>query len=439
MHCTLACACAERSFRVAVSNLNRFKNRYQDVIPFDQARVVLSKENMYPAYEKPEDLIAKAESSLNSNSDSASERESAEATATARQLFERAKFFSDYVNASPVAYPPARREYILTQGPVASTTPDFWEMIWEQRCSVIVMLNNLVEKGMSKCYPYYPTLEHKGQRLHYLSDSRAYVIPAVESSGPADDQPLAEFYLPDLCLRVQLMSETVHSSYTLRRLRLLHLPHSFLSSIPLWSSATDETASNQLLADLLADAQWKSSAEVREVHHFHYRVWADFSVPDVPSFLNLLLAVRRTRVFENGTSIAMHCSAGIGRSGTFALVDSALHIVEQQRTLDAVDMRRLLLTLRTYRMGLVQTPDQLRFCYTSVIEGGRLILSALESADPATPVDEVVNALDCEALLREPSQPAAVTDENNHSPPASVTPRSTHSGTFVQCIVHCAL
>lgn len=41
----------------------------------------------------------------------------------------------------------------------------------------------------------------------------------------------------------------------------------------------------------------------------------------------------------------------------------------------SVDIQKVLLDMREYRMGLIQTPDQLRFSYMAVIEGGRLILT----------------------------------------------------------------
>uniref|UniRef100_A0A1X7T8N4 protein-tyrosine-phosphatase n=1 Tax=Amphimedon queenslandica TaxID=400682 RepID=A0A1X7T8N4_AMPQE len=49
-----------------------------------------------------------------------------------------------------------KRSYILTQGPLPHTCDHFWQMVWEQNCKGILMLNKCIERGMNKCYPYWP-------------------------------------------------------------------------------------------------------------------------------------------------------------------------------------------------------------------------------------------------------------------------------------------
>lgn len=53
----------------------------------------------------------------------------------------------------------ANKYYIGCQAPMESTVSDFWRMIWEQQCKVIIMLTDLVENGVEKCTEYIPPLE----------------------------------------------------------------------------------------------------------------------------------------------------------------------------------------------------------------------------------------------------------------------------------------
>lgn len=72
-----------------------------------------------------------------------------------------------------------------------------------------------------------------------------------------------------------------------------------------------------------------STDESRQIIQFHYTTWPDFGVPRSPlAFLKFLRDVRQSDAFgfQYGPPI-VHCSAGIGRSGTFCLVDSCLILV----------------------------------------------------------------------------------------------------------------
>jgi protein tyrosine phosphatase len=88
------------------------KNRYQDILPYDSTRV---------------------------------------------QLLD--SMTGDYINASFVdmAVPDGSvNRYIATQGPLSSTCDDFWQMVWEQNCSLIIMVTPLIEAGRVKCHKYWP-------------------------------------------------------------------------------------------------------------------------------------------------------------------------------------------------------------------------------------------------------------------------------------------
>lgn len=105
------------------------------------------------------------------------------------------------------------------------------------------------------------------------------------------------------------------------------------------SNAATLTSSFQTAKNLSWQAhckKWRKSSfllsqtgEKREICHFHYTTWPDFGVPESPaSFLNFLFKVRESGALgvDHGPAV-VHCSAGIGRSGTFSLVDTCVVLV----------------------------------------------------------------------------------------------------------------
>ncbi|EOA93829.1 Receptor-type tyrosine-protein phosphatase-like N, partial [Anas platyrhynchos] len=64
---------------------------------------------------------------------------------------------SDFINASPIIeHDPRMPAYIATQGPLSHTIADFWQMVWEHGCTVIVMLSPLAEDSVKQCDRYWP-------------------------------------------------------------------------------------------------------------------------------------------------------------------------------------------------------------------------------------------------------------------------------------------
>src|SRR5436305_791140 len=63
---------------------------------------------------------------------------------------------TDYINASYLDAPGKIRRYIAAQGPLSKTIDDFWLMVWEQNCGVVVMLTQILEKNLPKCTRYWP-------------------------------------------------------------------------------------------------------------------------------------------------------------------------------------------------------------------------------------------------------------------------------------------
>ncbi|KAM9285287.1 FERM and PDZ domain-containing protein 2 [Morus bassanus] len=92
---------------------NQDKNRYRDILPYDKTRVPLGEKN-------------------------------------------------GYINASYIRMQVGEEEhfYIITQGPLPSTTADFWQMVWENESDVIAMMTKEVEQGQVKCHQYWPEPPH---------------------------------------------------------------------------------------------------------------------------------------------------------------------------------------------------------------------------------------------------------------------------------------
>ncbi|XP_076385734.1 tyrosine-protein phosphatase non-receptor type 2 isoform X2 [Megachile rotundata] len=220
----------------------------------------------------------------------------------------------DYINANLIRVDRAHRQYILTQGPLENTAGHFWLMVWEQNSKAVLMLNKIIEKNHVKCYQYWPLGDSENNTMMFA----------------------------DVGIKVTYISKTESSDYTTRVLKLTDL----------------------------------ETNESREILHFHYTTWPDFGVPQSPTaFLSFLTTVRQSGALDQNVGPpVVHCSAGIGRSGTFCLVDTCLILIEENG-LNSVNVRDVLIEMRRYRMGLIQTPGQLRFSYAAIIEGAKQLLS----------------------------------------------------------------
>uniref|UniRef100_G1U816 Protein tyrosine phosphatase receptor type N n=1 Tax=Oryctolagus cuniculus TaxID=9986 RepID=G1U816_RABIT len=98
---------------------------------------------------------------------------------------------SDYINASPIIeHDPRMPAYIATQGPLSHTIADFWQMVWESGCTVIVMLTPLVEDGIKQCDRYWPD---EGSSLYHV-----YEVNLVSEHIWCEDFLVRSFYLKNV-------------------------------------------------------------------------------------------------------------------------------------------------------------------------------------------------------------------------------------------------
>ena len=67
---------------------------------------------------------------------------------------------------------------------------------------------------------------------------------------------------------------------------------------------------------------------VRTIRHFHFTTWPDFGVPEPPQTLVRFVRAFRERVTPEQRPVVVHCSAGVGRSGTFIALDRILQVIK---------------------------------------------------------------------------------------------------------------
>ncbi|XP_005094848.1 tyrosine-protein phosphatase non-receptor type 9 isoform X2 [Aplysia californica] len=218
---------------------------------------------------------------------------------------------SDYINANFVDGYMQKNAFISTQGPLPKTFVDFWRMVWHNQTKVIVMTTKTIERSRMKCGQYWPNEEEADEQFEEF---------IVYNNGMSQNKDFIETVL------------------------MLHNTN---------------------------------SGESRQISHLQFISWPDYGVPPAAPFLDFLFRVRSIQEKATkdmasdwtghplGPPIIVHCSAGIGRTGTFITVDICLRRLEDVGT---VDVRETVRRIRSQRAFSIQMPDQYVFCHQAVIE-----------------------------------------------------------------------
>uniref|UniRef100_A0A8C9W6Z5 Tyrosine-protein phosphatase non-receptor type 9 n=1 Tax=Scleropages formosus TaxID=113540 RepID=A0A8C9W6Z5_SCLFO len=240
---------------------------------------------------------------------------------------------SDYINASFMDGYKRSNAYVATQGPLPKTYSDFWRMVWEQMVLIIVMTTRVVERGRVKCGQYWPLETGRTEQYGF---------------------------------------------FHVRNLHVEMFPDFKLTHLELYNTQT---------------------LERRDVAHYQYVSWPDFGVPKSAS---AMLAFRaqvkqhQEAAFQSlcndwtgppgGPPVVVHCSAGIGRTGTFCTLDICLSRLEDIGT---VDVRQTVQRMRSQRAFSIQTWDQYYFCYMAVLEYAQQqgLLAPIEWSDTELDTD----------------------------------------------------
>ncbi|XP_024872178.1 tyrosine-protein phosphatase Lar isoform X10 [Temnothorax curvispinosus] len=106
-------------------------------------------------------------------------------------------------------------------------------------------------------------------------------------------------------------------------------------------------------------------SERREIKQLQFTAWPDHGVPEHPApFLQFLRRVRSLNVPDSGP-LVVHCSAGVGRTGCFIVIDSMLERIKHEKM---IDIYGHVTCLRAQRNYMVQTEDQYIFIHDALLE-----------------------------------------------------------------------
>ncbi|XP_023207016.1 receptor-type tyrosine-protein phosphatase beta isoform X4 [Xiphophorus maculatus] len=102
------------------------------------------------------------------------------------------------------------------------------------------------------------------------------------------------------------------------------------------------------------------TTEVRSVRHFHFTAWPDHGVPETTELLISFRHLVREHMnqYSRNSPTVVHCSAGVGRTGTFIAIDRLIFQIERE---NIVDVYGIVHDLRMHRTLMVQTEDQYVF------------------------------------------------------------------------------
>jgi protein tyrosine phosphatase len=208
---------------------------------------------------------------------------------------------SDYINASYINAYGRPMGYIACQGPNSATVEDFWRMIWQENVQTIVVVTNLEERGKSKCVQYWPSLT---KNVQYGT------------------------------IRVKFHEELLLAECCVRTFRL---------------------------------SNWEKDNETRIVTQFHFTGWPDHGVPSyATSLLNFQKRVQsHYNKLQTQGPMVVHCSAGVGRTGTFMVIDYNFQRIKQE---GKIDIFNLITEFRMQRPHMVQTEAQYIFCHDAILE-----------------------------------------------------------------------
>ncbi|CAB3403749.1 unnamed protein product [Caenorhabditis bovis] len=228
---------------------------------------------------------------------------------------------SDYINANYIKSWNGLKTFIAAQAPLDATLGDFWRMIWEQEAYLIVMVANLSEKNRQQCAKYWP------------DDS-------VQRYGDIVVKPVQAFYFSD---------------YAVRTFDIVHVDEAINDGNPMIEYANIPMIRNS----------GAFGANARRVTQYHFMNWNDYKAPECSTSMLRFLHILRDVPEFNDSPVVIHCSAGVGRTGTFITIDS---MFDQCNAEGKANVFEFVSSLRRQRNLMVQSVEQYVFIYKALAE-----------------------------------------------------------------------
>ncbi|CAO4369534.1 unnamed protein product [Caenorhabditis nigoni] len=212
----------------------------------------------------------------------------------------------EYIHANYVAVPTNPKRFICTQAPLEKTCADFWFMCLQEKVEFIFMLCNLLEKGSKKCYEYYP---NKKKDVLEFEEGGQKITVKFESSNT-------------------------------------------------FQFRGAESKAKVVATEVLIEGP---GGETLKTTHYHWNDWPDRGVPAADmAILELLDQARPSK-----GPIVVHCSAGIGRTGSVVMLEYVMDQLISGQTIEDGD--KILVKIREQRNNSIQTDAQYLFVHQVIL------------------------------------------------------------------------
>ncbi|KAJ8040302.1 Receptor-type tyrosine-protein phosphatase kappa [Holothuria leucospilota] len=222
---------------------------------------------------------------------------------------------SDYINASYIKNQQGKTSFIAAQGPQEGTVDDFWKMVWQENVETIVMVTDNVEKNKLLCDTYWPKKVHTSKVFDNIT--------------------------------VLLIESTTYTAHEIRKLNLL---------------------------------KGKHKTEVHTVTQIHVHSWPYGGVPKEPaSLISIIKKVKSLQTDGSSSPLLVHCSNGVGATGTFIAVYVLMDTVKKNKDVNIFDFVK---NMREDRVDMVQTRIQYLFIF-------ECLLAVIQSTDSQISCDQL--------------------------------------------------